>query len=60
MTFGSYGWSGEVVEKLTKDLKEAGFNVVNDGHRSYGFQMMKKQMYSKTTAKNRKRIQVKK
>ena len=32
--FGSYGWSGEVVEKLTKDLKEAGFNVVNDGHRS--------------------------
>ncbi len=32
--FGSYGWSGEVVKNLTQDLKDAGFNVINDGHRS--------------------------
>ena len=32
--FGSYGWSGEVVKQLTQDLQDAGFEVVNEGHRS--------------------------
>jgi flavorubredoxin len=32
--FGSYGWSGEVVKQLTKELSDCGFKVVNDGHRS--------------------------
>lgn len=32
--FGSYGWSGEVVKQLTERLKDAGFEVVNDGIRS--------------------------
>ena len=32
--FGSYGWSGEVVKQLTERLKEAGFEVVNEGVRS--------------------------
>lgn len=32
--FGSYGWSGEVVKQLTKQLEDTGFRVVDDGHRS--------------------------
>lgn len=32
--FGSYGWSGENVKLLTGRLKDAGFDVVNDGIRS--------------------------
>lgn len=32
--FGSYGWSGEAVKLLTQDLREAGFTVVNEGHRT--------------------------
>ena len=32
--FGSYGWSGEGNKLLTEDLKEAGFEIVNDGHRT--------------------------
>lgn len=32
--FGSYGWSGEVVKQLTKELADCGFKVVDDGHRS--------------------------
>lgn len=32
--FGSYGWSGEAVKLLTEDLKVAGFEIVNDGHRT--------------------------
>ena len=32
--FGSYGWSGESVKLLTKDLEAAGFAVVNEGHRT--------------------------
>ncbi len=33
--FGSYGWSGESVNIVTTRLKEAGFQVVNDGLKSY-------------------------
>ena len=29
--FGSYGWSGEAVSIVTARLKDAGFEVVNDG-----------------------------
>jgi anaerobic nitric oxide reductase flavorubredoxin len=32
--FGSYGWSGEAVKQLSEKLKDAGFDVVNDGIRS--------------------------
>ncbi len=32
--FGSYGWSGEAVKQLTGSLKDAGFQIVNDGHRA--------------------------
>ena len=32
-TFGSYGWSGEAVERMGKDLAEAGFNVIGNGLR---------------------------
>lgn len=32
--FGSYGWSGEAVQQLTQALKESGFELVNEGHRS--------------------------
>ena len=32
--FGSYGWSGEVVKQLTEELKKAGFQIVNEGHRA--------------------------
>jgi anaerobic nitric oxide reductase flavorubredoxin len=32
--FGSYGWSGENVKLLNGKLKDAGFDVVNDGIRS--------------------------
>lgn len=31
--FGSYGWSGDAPKKITAKLKEAGFDVVNDGIR---------------------------
>lgn len=31
--FGSYGWSGECVKIITKELKEAGFQVINEGIR---------------------------
>ena len=31
VAFGSYGWSGEAVKLITEELKEAGFDVVNDG-----------------------------
>ena len=31
--FGSYGWSGEAVKIITEQLKEAKFEVVNDGIR---------------------------
>jgi flavorubredoxin len=31
--FGSYGWSGEAVKIITEQLKEAKFDVVNDGIR---------------------------
>ena len=30
-SFGSYGWSGESIKLLTEKLKDAGFEVVNDG-----------------------------
>lgn len=33
-SFGSYGWSGEAVKQLTKELGDSGFKVVNNGHRS--------------------------
>ncbi len=33
--FGSYGWSGESVGVVTEKLKEAGFEVVNDGLKAY-------------------------
>ena len=32
--FGSYGWSGEAVRQLTRELGDGGFRIVNDGHRS--------------------------
>lgn len=32
--FGSYGWSGETVKQLTAKLRDAGFELVDDGHRS--------------------------
>jgi flavorubredoxin len=31
--FGSYGWSGESVKQITGELKEAGFELLNDGIR---------------------------
>lgn len=31
--FGSYGWSGEAVKLLNEELKEAGFELLNEGHR---------------------------
>jgi anaerobic nitric oxide reductase flavorubredoxin len=31
--FGSYGWGGEAVRLLTEDLKDAGFNVEDEGIR---------------------------
>lgn len=34
VSFGSYGWSGEVVKQLEEELKKCGFQVVNEGHRS--------------------------
>lgn len=33
--FGSYGWSGESVDILTQRLKDAGFDVANDGLKAY-------------------------
>lgn len=32
--FGSYGWSGEAVERMGKELEEAGFTLVDGGKRS--------------------------
>jgi flavorubredoxin len=32
--FGSYGWSGESVAKITEELKSAGFTIINDGLRT--------------------------
>lgn len=32
--FGSYGWSGESVKILTKDMEEAGFEIVDEGIRA--------------------------
>jgi flavorubredoxin len=32
--FGCYGWSGESVKRITEDLKEAGFEIINDGLKS--------------------------
>lgn len=31
--FGSYGWSGEAVKLITEELKEAGFEILNEGIR---------------------------
>lgn len=31
--FGSYGWSGEAVKLITAHMKDAGFDVVNEGKR---------------------------
>jgi flavorubredoxin len=31
--FGSYGWSGESVKLITEELKEAGFEIMNEGIR---------------------------
>ena len=33
--FGSYGWSGESVDVVTQRLKDAGFEVVNEGIKCY-------------------------
>jgi len=32
--FGSYGWSGEAVKLLNKEISECGFEVVSEGHRA--------------------------
>ena len=32
--FGSYGWSGESVVRITKSLEKAGFEIINDGIRT--------------------------
>ena len=32
--FGSYGWSGEAVKLLSKELTDAGFTLLNDGLRT--------------------------
>jgi anaerobic nitric oxide reductase flavorubredoxin len=32
--FGSYGWSGEAVKKISNLLTEAGFEIINDGIRA--------------------------
>ena len=32
--FGCYGWSGESIKRITEDLKEAGFEIINDGLKS--------------------------
>ncbi|NLM25613.1 MAG: anaerobic nitric oxide reductase flavorubredoxin [Firmicutes bacterium] len=32
--FGSYGWSGEAVKLITQELKDAGFEVVDEGIRA--------------------------
>lgn len=32
--FGCYGWSGESVQLITENLKEAGFEIINDGLKS--------------------------
>ena len=32
--FGCYGWSGESVKLITENLKDAGFEIINDGLKS--------------------------
>ena len=32
--FGSYGWSGEAVKKITEELRNSGFNIINEGIRT--------------------------
>jgi len=32
--FGAYGWSGEGVKIITEELKDAGFEVVDEGIRA--------------------------
>jgi flavorubredoxin len=32
--FGSYGWSGESVKLISQELKESGFELINDGIRT--------------------------
>ncbi|MEE9118000.1 MAG: flavodoxin domain-containing protein, partial [Calditrichia bacterium] len=32
--FGCYGWSGESIKRITEDLKEAGFEIINYGLKS--------------------------
>lgn len=32
--YGSYGWSGEAVQKISKELNEGGFRIIDDGHRT--------------------------
>ncbi|MCP4138388.1 MAG: anaerobic nitric oxide reductase flavorubredoxin, partial [bacterium] len=29
--FGSYGWSGESIAKITKSLENSGFEMINNG-----------------------------
>ncbi len=33
-SFGSYGWSGEVVKQLNEELTKSGMRLLNEGHRS--------------------------
>jgi anaerobic nitric oxide reductase flavorubredoxin len=32
--FGSYGWSGEAVKLITKDLENCGFTIIDQGHKA--------------------------
>lgn len=32
--FGSYGWSGEAVKLITEELKQSGFEIINEGIRT--------------------------
>ncbi len=32
--FGSYGWSGEAVTQISQQLQDAGFQIVNAGHKA--------------------------
>lgn len=32
--FGSYGWGGKAVKRLTEELDKCGFEIVNEGHKS--------------------------
>ena len=31
VSFGCYGWSGEGINIISEDLKEAGFEIINEG-----------------------------